>query len=181
MLKSFNKYEGLIGLVGLIMACIFFFFSSNKIYAAIILILTVIVVGIVYFFDKKKTKDFNYIQKIVRVLFIDDKDCQIVTNLKRNDFEVRKIDDVLSPAKDTDVKWANIIFVDYKDIGKKLFGQKEGLGLISELKRVYGDEKRYIIYSSVQDFDGLVEFPYIRKNASYDEFISLITTEGSKL
>jgi hypothetical protein len=59
--------------------------------------------------------------------------------------------------------------------------KKRGLGLIKELRRMYGKKKRYIIYSSVQDFDGLVDFPYIRKNASYDEFISLIFTEAEKL
>jgi hypothetical protein len=87
----------------------------------------------------------------------------------------------LYPATDKEVQWANIIFVDYKDVGYKLFGKKEGLGLIKELKRIYGNKKRYVIYSTVQDFDGLVEFPYIRKNATYDEYISLITTEVSKL
>lgn len=118
---------------------------------------------------------------MAKILFIDDKDCQIVTSLRRNNFDVRKIDDVLSPVADPDIQWSNIIFVDYKDVGKKLFGKKEGLGLISELKRIYGTNKRYVIYSSIQDFDGLVEFPYIRKNASYDEFISLITAEATKL
>ena len=98
-----------------------------------------------------------------------------------NSFDVKKIDDVSAAAADVDVPWSNIIFIDYKDVGKKLFGKKEGLGLINELKRVYGNKKRYVIYSTVQDFEGLVDFPYIRKNATYDEYISLITTEVTKL
>ncbi len=180
-MDKINKNEGIVSFLGLFFMLITYFFADNKLWSGIIFVVTILVVLGIYLYEKRKPKDFNYVQRIARILFIDDKECQIVVNLKRNDFSVRKIEDVASPAKDTDVQWANIIFVDYKDVGKKLFLKKEGLGLISEIKRVYRDKKRYIIYSSVQDFEGLVEFPYIRKNASYDEFISLITAEVSKL
>jgi len=178
MIRKINKNEGIISLVGLVFSIITYFLDQ-KIWTGIIFILTIFVIFI--FHKKRPETNFYETQEVAKILFIDDKPCQIVTSLERNNFNVKKIDDVLSPANDLNVHWANIIFVDYKDVGKKLFGQKEGLGLITELKRVYGDKKRYIIYSSVQDFDGLVEFPYIRKNASYDEFISLITTEIAKL
>lgn len=179
MLETINKNEGVISFTGLIFTVTAFFLS--KWIAGIVFIITIIIVCIIHLNNKKNKKNFSSIQERARVLFIDDKECQIVINLKRNNFDVKKIDDVSSPATDTDVQWANIIFIDYKDVGKKLFGKKEGLGLINELKRIYGDKKRYVIYSTVQDFDGLVSFPYIRKNATYDEYISLITTEIAKL
>ncbi|MEK7568671.1 MAG: hypothetical protein AAB497_00985 [Patescibacteria group bacterium] len=181
MLNKINKNQGIPALFALILSGATFFFSDQKWWVLVIIMITILLMVSIHLYEKRKPKNFKDTQKASRILFVDDKECQIVTNLRRNNFDVRKIDDILSPATDIDVQWANIIFVDYKDVGKKLCGKKEGLGLISELKRVYGDKKRYIIYSSVQDFDGLVEFPYIRKNASYDEFISLITAEITKL
>lgn len=180
MLETINKNEGIISLIGLLFTILTAIFSEKKWVAGVVLSITIIVVVVIHLNKKRKQKKFSSIQERARILFIDDKDCQIVINLKRNNFDVKKIEDV-SPAIDKDVQWANIIFVDYKDVGKKLFGKKEGLGLINELKRVYGNKKRYVIYSTVQDFDGLVSFPYIRKNATYDEYISLITTEIAKL
>lgn len=181
MLDKINKIQGIIGLIGFIFTIVTFLFSENKIIAIIIFVFTLIIVFFIYLFNKKTPKRFCDIQKTAKILFIDDKDCQIVINLQRNNFDVKKVDDVDSPATDANVHWANIIFVDYKGVGKKMFDKKEGLGLINELKRVYRNKKRYVIYSTIQDFGGLTDFPYIRKNATYDEYISLITTEVSKL
>lgn len=181
MLEEINKNEGVVSFLGLIFTILAFIFSEKKWIAGVVFLTTIIIVIVIYFTKKKKQKKFDNIQQRAKILFVDDKDCQIVINLKRNNFDVRKIDDVSSLTTDKDAQWANIIFVDYKDVGKKLFGKKEGLGLINELKRVYGNKKRYVIYSTVQDFEGLVDFPYIRKNATYDEYISLITTEIAKL
>ena len=181
MLEIINKNEGIISSIGLLFTILTAIFSEKKWIAGVIFLITIIVVVVIYLHRKRKQKSFDDIQKVAKILFIDDKDCQIVINLKRNNFDVRKIDDVSSPATDIDVQWANIIFVDYKDVGKKLFGKKEGLGLTNELKRIYGNKKRYVIYSTKQDFEGLVDFPYIRKNATYDEYMSRITTEISKL
>ncbi len=181
MIDIINKNQGVISFLAIIISLVTYFLTGQKLWVFAVLVAVILILSVLLFWEKKRHKSFVDTQKKARILFIDDKHCEIVTNLRRNDFEVRKIDDVTSPATDTDVQWANIIFVDYKDVGKKLFGKKEGLGLISELKRTYMNNKRYVIYSSVQDFDGLVEFPYIRKNASYDEFVSLISTELAKL
>jgi len=181
MLDKINKNEGIWSFFGVIFTIATFVLTNQKWWAIVVFVVAVLIVCGIHWFGKRKLKSFSDIRDTAKILFIDDKECQIVTSLLRNNFDVRKIDDVSSPAIDADVQWANMIFVDYKDVGKKLFGKKEGLGLISELKRVYGNKKRYVIYSSVQDFGGLVEFPYIRKNGSYDEFISLITTEIAKL
>lgn len=180
MLNKLNNNQGILTFLGLVLS-IATYFLHQKWLSGLVVLITLLIVAGVHFLEKRKPKNFNDVRSTAKILFIDDKECQIVTNLRRNNFDVRKIDDAHSPATDTDVQWANIIFVDYKDVGKKLFGKKEGLGLITELKRIYGKNKRYVIYSSVQDFDGLVEFPYIRKNASYDEFVSRITAEVSEL
>lgn len=176
-----RKYAWIIDLISSTFSLISFFFFDNKLLALIFFVIAIFVALILFWFNKKKPKEFCDVQKIAKILFIDDKDCQIVINLERNNFDVKKINDVVSPATDASVQWANIIFVDYKGVGKKMFEKKEGLGLISEFKRVYGNKKRYVIYSTVQDFGGLTDFPYIRKNATYDEYVSLIATEVSKL
>lgn len=181
MLEHFRNKESVIGLFLLIFSIITFFFTDKKVVAVIIIATLVVIIVIWRLYAKKKYKAFDDVQKIAKILFIDDKECQIVINLQRNNFNVKKIEDVLTPAVDPNVQWANIIFVDYKGVGKKMFGQKEGLGLIKELKRIYGEKKRYVIYSTIQDFEGLVDFPYIRKNATYDEYVSLVTTEITKL
>ncbi|MFA6585419.1 MAG: hypothetical protein WCS97_03175 [Candidatus Paceibacterota bacterium] len=180
-MERINKNEGVVSFLGLMFTILTFVFANQKLWALGVFALFVFVVGGLHMRERRKSKCFDSIRKTAKILFIDDKHCEIVTSLRRNNFDVRKIDDIRSLTADPDVQWANLILVDYKDVGKKLFGKKEGLGLISELKRIYGNKKRYVIYSSVQDFDGLVEFPYIRKNASYDEFISLISTEVGKL
>ncbi len=181
MLRQINRSEGLISLLGLIFTVLTFFLSNHKWIAGAVFACSVAAVFAVHFWEKNRLKSFSDIQHIAKILFIDDKDRQIVTTLRRNNFDVRKIDDVTSVTTDPDVLWANMIFVDYKDVGKKLFGKKEGLGLASELRRVFGNKKRYVIYSSVQDFDGMVDFPYVRGNPSYDEIISLVSSEISKL
>ena len=180
MIHNIEKNQGLIALTALIFTVLTYLFTKELVVVCILALITVLYTGYILK-TQKITPNFDSVRQAVKILFIDDKECQIVKTMKRNGFDVRKVNDVTSPATDQDVIWSNIIFVDYKGIGKKLFGKKEGLGLISELKRIYGDKKKYIIYSSVQDFDGLTDFPYIRKNASYDEFISYIEAEYKKL
>jgi hypothetical protein len=121
MTSLINRNQGIIGAIGLVLAIIFFFLPDHKIWAAIIMGATIVAIASIFIYEKWQPKSFDDIRKISKILFIDDKDCQIVTNLQRSNFDVRKIDNVLSPGTDKDVQWSNIIFVDYKDIGKKLF------------------------------------------------------------
>lgn len=175
-----NKNEGVSAALGIFVTIIISFFS--KLVAGVILFV-LLGVAIIYYLNKtrKRALSFSEARALAKILFIDDKGCQIVVSLRRNGFEVRKIDDVTAPSTDKNVQWANIVFIDYKDVGKSLYKQKEGLGLIADLRNIFGSSKRYVIYSSVQDFEGLVGFPYIRKNASYDEFIARIVTEMNSL
>ncbi len=180
MLNFLNKNEGLISAAGIIITILLFFFSDNKIYVEIFL-LFLFLLGIVYYFLYRKNKILSVeeIRNKAKILFIDDKECPVVINLQRNNFDVRKVDDVEN-TQDVNVLWANLVFVDYKGVGQTLAGKKEGLGLINLLEKDH-PEKRYIIYSSIQDFDGVVNYPYIRKNAEYDEFVSLISEEISQI
>jgi hypothetical protein len=124
MVDIINKNEGVIGLLGLASSVIFYSIEKKLlaifIFGSIFLIFTVLI-----YYRKTKKNIFKDVQNIAKILFIDDKECQIVINLKRNNFDVKKIDDSLYPATDKEVQWANIIFVDYKDVGYKLFGKKE--------------------------------------------------------
>lgn len=179
MFKKINENVGVFALVTLALSLSGVIFAQDWVrYVAIVLLIVLVIFLLALKFSPMK---FSNVQEKARILFVDDKDCEITKNLRLNNFEVRKIDDVDSPTNDKDVLWANIIFVDYKGVGKKLFQGKEGLGLLAELKRVHGKKKRYVIYSTIQNFDGLVEYPFIRKNATYSEYISLITDEVSKL
>ena len=181
MIEYLNKNQGITTFFGLIIIIPPFFFV-NKIIAGIIAIVIILAIIMFYFFNKKPKKNLTLeeIRNKAKILFVDDKECLVITNLQRNQFDVRKIDDILD-TQDTNVIWANLIFVDYKDVGRALVGKKEGLGLINLLQKSYGNKKRYVIYSSVQDFDGIVGYPYIRKNAGYDEFVSRISSEISEL
>jgi hypothetical protein len=182
MLNILNKNQGALGFLGIISTIITFVFVDNKIYGVSVFILLILITGFYLYFKNKNKKiiSLEEARNKAKVLFVDDKECSVITNLQRNNFDVRKVDDI-KDTQDSNVIWANLIFVDYKDVGRSLSGKKEGLGLISLLEKTYGVKKRYVIYSSVQDFDGIVKYPYIRKNAGYDEFVSRIISEISQL
>lgn len=178
MQKILNSNQGLLTLLSIGLSLIVYIFSDYKIGALVFGALCLII-----FLISKRRKPVltpDEVKQIAKILFVDDKNCPIAINLIRNGFGVKEIKDVIIVA-DQDVQWANIVFVDNKGVGKKLVGKKEGLGLIKLLKKTYGSKKRFIIYSSEQDFDGVVDIPYIRKNASYDEFMALISEEISNL
>jgi hypothetical protein len=103
MIKFINDNQGPVSFLGVIVSLISFFLSGNKLLAGIILAGFVFLIFIFYIIQKYKPVNFEDTQKSAKILFIDDKDCQIVTSLRRNNFDVRKIDDVESPATDTDV------------------------------------------------------------------------------
>lgn len=184
MFNFLEKNQGLISLIGLATMIVLALFPGSRWYSLIPMgVLFVIgLFWIVKYLKKNRDKKMTIeeVRDKAKILFIDDKECLVVTSLGRNNFKVKKLNDIES-TKDESVVWSNMIFIDYKGVGSALAGKKEGLGLINLLRNEYGSTKRYVIYSSVQDFDGVVDVPYIRKNANYDEFISIISNEVSKL
>lgn len=120
---------------------------SPKYYFSLGLIFLLIVVAYVVVKKKKITKGN------ARILFIDDKEFPVVAQLREARWSVEKIDD-LQNLDDDYVKRSHIIFVDYKDVGKKIAGQDEGIGLCKILKEKYGDSKRIILYSGYGRYKG---------------------------
>ncbi|MEK7453209.1 MAG: hypothetical protein AAB614_03170 [Patescibacteria group bacterium] len=61
----------------------------------------------------------SYTKDNTNILFIDDLEMPIVDNLKKAGYKVKKIRDV-KDVDDADVKNSQIIFVDYKGVGKNI-------------------------------------------------------------
>lgn len=121
-----------------------------------------------------------------QILFIDDKDVQIVKNLKKAGWSVELKKDI-SDIHASFVKRANVIFVDYRGVGKTLGENDEGFGLARALKRGYGDKKRVVIYSGeveyksdfmkrVRDVDD-----HLPKDSNTEEFIYVIEEQLGKI
>lgn len=127
---------------------------------------------------KKVTKENAFI------LFVDDEEFPIVKSLENAGWTVKLVSD-LSNLQDENVVRANIIFVDYKGVGKNLSQTDEGLGIIKAIKDTYGKRKRVILYSGHTSFslghrlewaDGLMP-----KNSQTYEFITRIESELKKI
>jgi len=121
------------------------------------------------------------------ILFIDDLEMPVVDNLKKAGYKVKKIRDV-KDVDDADIKNSQIIFVDYKGVGKNISQTYEGLGLIERLIELYPNKKRIILYSA-HNFSNDVAMNAIfnkahnriSKNADTSEFMKLIDLEMKKL
>ncbi len=128
---------------------------------------------------KKKYDKHNVI-----ILFIDDEDFAIVSNLKKAGWSVERIKD-LKNIEDDIVKRSQIIFVDHKGVGKTLSEKEEGIGMIKALKKAYGDSKRVILYSGYSHFnldhDIKAADNYLSKNSNTYEFIEMIKQEIKKI
>ncbi len=129
-------------------------------------------------FRKKLTKETAFI------LFIDDEHFPIIDNLSKSGWNTKRIKDV-KDIKDIDIKRANIIFVDYKGVGKFLAPNEEGIGIIKHLKETYGKSKRVIFYSgygrfSLGDHLKLADNQMSKESDTY-EFIHMIESELKKL
>ncbi len=183
MLDFLEKHKNIIGIIltflGIASSLITGWVTSWIVGIGIFFGITLILVFLVLCCNRRP--NIEKVKEKAKTLFIDDKRLQVVKNLKQNGFDVRKVYDVKS-VDDEDVKWANIIFIDNKGVGKVLVKEKEGLGLAHFLKETYKNKKRYIIYSGEQDLRGLTgNIISIRKNASMEEFISIICSEYQNL
>ena len=97
----------------------------------------------IMFFLKNKVSIYK---NAACILFIDDQDVPIAETLKDEGWKVNKIRD----ARDDDekVKNANIIFVDWKGVGRRISSEDEGISLVANIKRKYGSQKYVILYSA---------------------------------
>lgn len=118
------------------------------------------------------------------ILFIDDEYFPVVDNLEKAGWSVKRIKDIKNP-QDEDVKRANIIFVDYKGVGRTLSEGDEGIGVIKLLKDSYKNSKRVILYSGYGRFSlgahlGIADNQMSKESNTY-EFIKMIESELKKI
>lgn len=94
----------------------------------------------------KKPLSLEEIKKRTQVLFVDDESLDhILTNITQAGWNVRQIKDIQN-LDSSEVCAADIIFVDYKNVGTALTPSDEGIGLMKALKRKY--PKKHIIFCS---------------------------------
>lgn len=127
----------------------------------------------------------KYDKSNIRVLFVDDEYDQfsVIQNLIGARWSVTGIKDIQNVEEDI-VKCSQIIFVDYKGVGKKLSRNEQGIALIKLLKKTYKKTKRVILYSGHDRFTLGDDFgaadDWLPKNSDTREFIDKIN-ENIKL
>lgn len=126
----------------------------------------------------------NYNKYNIHILFIDDEEFPIIENLKDGGWSIEKIDD-LKNIEDDRVIRSQIIFVDYKRVGRSISKKEEGIGIVKALKGKYGKSKRIILYSGHNRFslghDIKAADNFLPKNADSYEFIQMIELEIGKI
>ncbi len=121
----------------------------------------------------------KYNKTNTHILFVDDQigDFSVIENLKEAGWSIEGITDIRNVDDDV-VKRSQIIFIDYKGVGRTLSQSEQGIGLIRLLKKTYGKNKRIILYSAHDRFslgDKLdVADDQLSKNSDTREFIDKI-------
>jgi len=140
-------------------------------------------------FKKKKNKRFLKksladLKDKTRILFIDDRETDLVSALKKEGWRVKYVDD-LDSYNNTDLVDSQIICSDIKGVGIKLNVQGEGLGLVKAIKAKY-PEKKIILYSSISShdiFDNAIDLvdKKLFKDGQVHPFDAAITELSEKL
>lgn len=118
---------------------------------------------------KNISEDISYLKTKARILFIEDDVFKKINNLKNfgwNVSQIKKVDNLDSD----EIKNANIIFVDYKGVGEPSGNQ--GLGVVENLRAMYGKNKWIIFYSAHKlplNIYGKGANSYLAKNATVYE------------
>lgn len=118
-----------------------------------------------------------------QILFIDDEPLKLlISTLKKSGWKnIKKIDDIAN-LDSTEIRNADIIFVDIKGVGKDLRFTNEGVGLAAEIKKKY-PKKGVVIYSATPEhnlFDPDIDKVDGRlfKNAEPIQFSNMIEQYG---
>lgn len=97
----------------------------------------------------KKDLNIEDIKKKTKILFVDDEDFARIATLRAAGWNVQQINDV-SNYDATEIKSADIIFMDYVGVGKGLSAE-QGIGLLKSIKKRY-PEKFLVFYSGHAGF-----------------------------
>lgn len=96
---------------------------------------------------KLPERSLDDLKRITNVLFIDDKDFDIVQILVNTGWtHTRRVSDI-ETLDGAEIRAAHIIFVDIQGVGQKLKFKDEGLGIVAALKAKY-PTKKVVVYSA---------------------------------
>lgn len=128
---------------------------------------------------KFETKTKEELQKITRILIIDDKKSDIDENLRREGWVASYIDDAMSMSQN-EIRDAQIICVDINGVGAKLGFTDEGMGLARAIKKEY-PAKRIILYSTQQNhniFNDALDFVdrKVYKSGEFYPFLEAVSS-----
>ncbi|EKE05882.1 MAG: hypothetical protein ACD_19C00168G0004 [uncultured bacterium] len=130
-------------------------------------------------FDRLFHGKDRFTKENVQILFVDDEvnDFDVINNLKEAGWSVIGVEDIKNVDEDI-VKRSQIIFVDFKGVGRSLSQKEQGIGLIKLIKNTYGKKKRLILYSGHASFSLDDNFKaaddWLSKNSDTREFIDKI-------
>src|SRR3989344_1680888 len=107
------------------------------------------------------------IKRATNILFIDDEKFEYIDRIRDAGWNVHQLYDI-NNLDDEQIKKADIIFLDYKGVGRVLSPSQQGIGLLKGLKKKYSD-KPVIFYSAHAAFSLGDEFKiaddWLPKNA----------------
>jgi len=100
---------------------------------------------------KKKPLPFEEIKRQANILVIDDEPLDgLLTGIRTSGWNINQVKDIDNLDAEV-LKKADIIFVDYKNVGTILTASEEGVGLLKLLKRKYPN-KHFIFFSGYAGF-----------------------------
>jgi hypothetical protein len=113
-------------------------------------------------------------KNVADILFIDDLESPVASTLVDDGYRVDTLRD--GQVHNAKVKRANIIFVDYKGVGRRISSEQQGLALANAIKNEYGYQKFVILYSA-QEFvepSGNLADAWIKKGVSTAQYADVI-------
>ncbi len=109
----------------------------------------------------------------VNVLFIDDdKEYKIANILQKMGFRHVNVIYEIPSIELSEIKNADVLFIDFNDVGKEIFGEKDGLGAALAIKKRY-PQKYVVLYSGsphMYDNDLRMLDGVLPKNAAAEQF-----------
>lgn len=126
--------------------------------------------------NEKSNEKSKRIDKTIQILFVDDEKFDIIGVLKDAGWiNTKRIKDITN-LDSTDLKNAEVVFVDVNGVGKQLFPKDQGLGLAEAIKHKYPN-KHIVLYSAVSHHFhkalNVVDI-ILEKNADPYEFINIL-------
>jgi hypothetical protein len=134
---------------------------------------------------KKKPLSIEEIKRQTQVLFIDDESFDfLLENIRQSGWNVKQKKEI-DNLDIEEIKNADIIFIDYKDVGTILTPSEEGIGLLKALRHKYPN-KHLIFYSGYAGFIPGHEIHdiangWISKNADPYVYIERIESTARKI